>query len=424
MFSKFFGKNTQNIEKTPFAYKPKGKAPPNDTPFNPPIVLGSTKLNLEKENIKLQKAEEIESKDSWESSDYSQTNDKIITPCMHSFLAEEKKECKGLGKEQERMNADAEAGKPEEEKKNWYLVGGGENKRLYEKIKDLQKNTERIVTTNQHIQRPLKNTPKWSINDFEIGRPLGRGKFGHVYLAREKKSKYIIALKLVFKKQLLTSHVEHQLRREIEIQTHLRHPNILRMFGFFWDSKKIYLILEYAPGGELFKELRNQKDHRYDEKLASNYIAQMTNALEYLHSKHVIHRDIKPENLLNSLGTIKIGDFGWSIHAPNKRRQTMCGTLDYLPPEMVCGRNHDYRVDIWSLGVLTYEFTTGRPPFETHTNQETYRRIKAVDVFYPKYLSSQVIDFIARLLVFDPAKRMTLEQAKLHPWLTLYINQH
>lgn len=90
----------------------------------------------------------------------------------------------------------------------------------------------------------------------------------------------------------------------------------------------------------------------------------MTYALIYLHSKKVIHRDIKPENLLNCLGTIKISDFGWSIHAPNNKRHTMCGTLDYLPPEMVEQEAHDEKIDIWSLGVLTYEFCCGCPPFE------------------------------------------------------------
>lgn len=107
------------------------------------------------------------------------------------------------------------------------------------------------------IYKAKKFEPKnWTIDDFEIGKPLGRGKFGHVYLAREKKSKFIVALKVLYKKQLLKSNVEHQLRREIEIQSHLRHENILRMYGFFWDEKKIYLILEYAPGGELYKDLK------------------------------------------------------------------------------------------------------------------------------------------------------------------------
>jgi serine/threonine protein kinase len=113
---------------------------------------------------------------------------------------------------------------------------------------------------------------KWTIDDFEIGKPLGRGKFGHVYLAREKKSKFIVALKVLYKKQLLKSNVEHQLRREIEIQSHLRHNNILRMYGFFWDDKKIYLILEYAPGGELYKDLKKQPNGRYSEEKAADYI--------------------------------------------------------------------------------------------------------------------------------------------------------
>lgn len=91
----------------------------------------------------------------------------------------------------------------------------------------------------------------------------------------------------------------------------------------------------------------------------------MADALAYLHSKHVIHRDIKPENLLIGLdGELKIGDFGWSVHAPSNRRRTFCGTLDYLPPEMVEGKDHNEKVDHWALGVLAYEFLCGRPPFE------------------------------------------------------------
>lgn len=120
---------------------------------------------------------------------------------------------------------------------------------------------------------------------------------------------------------------------------------------------------------------------RYQEAQAANYIYQLSNSLVYLHSKNVIHRDIKPENLLNSMGTIKIADFGWSIYTKSSKRDTLCGTLDYLPPEMVEGDGHDKRVDIWSLGILTYEFCTGNPPFETDTHTETYSRIKKVSHF-------------------------------------------
>ena len=106
------------------------------------------------------------------------------------------------------------------------------------------------------------------------------------------------------------------------------------MFGYFWDDKRIYLILEYCPGGELFKLLKNQPNGYFTEKQAANYIIQIADALEYIHQKNILHRDIKPENLLECNGQVKIADFGWSIHAKNKR-QTICGTLDYLAPEMI-----------------------------------------------------------------------------------------
>ncbi|GMH54155.1 hypothetical protein TL16_g01615 [Triparma laevis f. inornata] len=108
---------------------------------------------------------------------------------------------------------------------------------------------------------------QWSLSDFEIGKPLGRGKFGAVYLAREKNTKYIVALKVLQKAQLLKAGVEHQLRREIEIQSHLRHVNILRLYGYFFDNKRIYLILEYSPRGELYKHL--QSKGRFGERQSS-----------------------------------------------------------------------------------------------------------------------------------------------------------
>ena len=128
------------------------------------------------------------------------------------------------------------------------------------------------------------------------------------------------------------------------------------------------------------------------------YIAQMTDALSYLHSKHVIHRDIKPENLLLGLnGELKIGDFGWSVHAPGNRRHTLCGTLDYLPPEMVEGRPHTERVDYWALGVLTYEFLVGGAPFEAAGNSATYQRIAAIDLKIPYTVSRDAADLITRV---------------------------
>jgi len=259
---------------------------------------------------------------------------------------------------------------------------------------------------------------RWTLEDFDIGRPLGKGKFGNVYLAREKNSKYIVALKVLFKSQLQKAQVEHQLRREIEIQSHLRHPNILRLFGYFYDATRIYLILEFAPRGEMYKTLQKQPGGRFDEARSSKYIRQMSAALAYCHTKKVIHRDIKPENLLLDMkGDLKIADFGWSVHAPTSRRATMCGTLDYLPPEMIEGHMHDERVDHWALGVLTYEFLVGKPPFESESNNETYRRITRIDLKFPPYVSEGARDFVIKLLRKEPSQRISLEECLEHPWI-------
>jgi len=258
----------------------------------------------------------------------------------------------------------------------------------------------------------------WTLQDFDIGRPLGKGKFGNVYLARERASKYIVALKVLFKSQLQKSQVEHQLRREIEIQSHLRHPNILRLFGYFYDETRIYLILEFAPRGEMYKTLQKQPKNRFDEQRSSKYIAQMADALRYCHSKKVIHRDIKPENLLLDMkGDLKIADFGWSVHAPTSRRATMCGTLDYLPPEMIEGSLHDEKVDLWSLGVLTYEFLVGKPPFEAESNNETYRRICKIDLRFPPHVTEGARDLVTKLLRKNPADRLSLDKVLDHAWI-------
>ncbi|XP_051887511.1 aurora kinase A [Pristis pectinata] len=261
-----------------------------------------------------------------------------------------------------------------------------------------------------------KKKKQWCLDDFEIGRPLGKGKFGNVYLARERQSRFILALKVLFKSQLEKAAVEHQLRREVEIQSHLRHPNILRLFGYFHDASRVYLILEYAPRGELYKEL--QKCGKFDDGRSATYMSELADALVYCHSKKVIHRDIKPENLLlGANGELKIADFGWSVHAPASRRATLCGTLDYLPPEMIEGKMHDENVDLWSLGVLCYEFLVGRPPFEAADRQETFWRISKVDLKFPSFVTEGAKDLISRLLKHNPNQRLALKEVLEHSWV-------
>ncbi|KAK7742042.1 spindle assembly checkpoint kinase [Cytospora paraplurivora] len=255
---------------------------------------------------------------------------------------------------------------------------------------------------------------------FEIGKPLGKGKFGRVYLVKERTSGFICALKVLYKSELQQgSGVEKQVRREIEIQSNLRHPNILRLFGHFHDPKRIFLILEFAGQGELYKLLR--KASRFPEWKAAQYVAQMASALRYLHRKHVIHRDIKPENILVGIhDEIKISDFGWSVHAPTHRRATLCGTLDYLPPEMIKSGSkdnwYDEKVDLWSLGVLTYEFLVGEAPFEDSPVM-TQRRIARADMTIPAFVSPEARDLIKKLLVLDPDKRLPLDDVHQHPWI-------
>ncbi len=266
---------------------------------------------------------------------------------------------------------------------------------------------------------PKVKAKNFHLGMFEIGKPLGKGKFGRVYLARERGTGFVCALKVLHKSELQQGKVEKQVRREIEIQSNLAHPNCLRLYGHFHDTKRIFLILEFAGKGELYKHLR--KAQKFPEWQAAQYIAQMASALKYLHKKHVMHRDIKPENILVGLhGEIKISDFGWSVHAPNNRRNTMCGTLDYLPPEMIKpGREENWyseKVDIWSLGVLTYEFLVGEAPFED-TPVMTQRRIARGEMTIPPFISAEARDLIKKLLVLDPEKRMSLEEVETHPWI-------
>lgn len=294
-----------------------------------------------------------------------------------------------------------------------------------------------VLTAEGHsaqlIKQPALKT--FHLGMFEIGRPLGKGKFGRVYLARERQTGFVCALKVLHKNEIQQGGIEKQVAREIEIQSNLRHPNILQLYGHFHDRKRIILILEYAGKGELYKRL--QREDRFPEWKAAQYIAQMASALRYLHRKHVIHRDIKPENILVGLhGELKVSDFGWSVHAPSGRRLTKCGTLDYLPPEMVDPKRHekpyDEKVDLWALGVLMYEFLVGRAPFED-TPVMTERRIAKGDMKIPSFVSSEAKDLIKnvslsstfinkvltmiKLLVLDSVQRISLEKVGQHPWI-------
>ncbi|KAF8305079.1 kinase-like domain-containing protein [Cantharellus anzutake] len=264
----------------------------------------------------------------------------------------------------------------------------------------------------------------WTLDSFEIGRRLGRGGFGRVYMARTKEApKFILALKCLYKAELKEEHAKEQLCREMEIQKELRHPNVLRLYGFFHDENRVFLMLELAPKGDIFKRLTTLG--RFSEEQGSQYISQVVAALQYLHSKHVIHRDIKPENLLLGLdGEVKIADFGCSVQQTvivltrPTSRMTFCGTLGYMAPEMIAGEPCTEKVDHWALGVLAYEFLVGNVPFEANSFIATCQRIVSVDLELPSHISPEACDFIELLLHREPERRPLLSDAASHPWIT------
>ena len=268
----------------------------------------------------------------------------------------------------------------------------------------------------------------FKLSDFLIGRKLGFGQFGKVYLAKLKSTQFICAIKVINKKRLLKESLKsiNQVRREIEIQSHLHHPNILSIYNFFWDSKNIYLVVEYATGGELFKRLHKEPNGRYSEPKAAFYIKQVCEGIEYIHKMHIIHRDIKPENILICNEVIKLSDFGWSIHQiSNKIRKTFCGTVEYMPPEVLYGQPHIPSSDLWCLGILIFELCAGEPPFTANSNPEIIYKIKKFKMkAYPSYFSDDVKDLIGKLLKMSPNERISIEEVKAHPWIVKNVQNY
>lgn len=215
----------------------------------------------------------------------------------------------------------------------------------------------------QQQQQQIESNRSWKVSDFTLGKPLGKGKFGNVYYAKQKISNFPIALKVLFKSQMNNETICKMLKREIEIQYHLKHENINKLYSYFHDTKNVYLILEYAENGEFYKYLSKNRDFM-TEDLCKYFIFQITNALQYMHSRNVIHRDIKPENILiGNKEKLLLADFGSAVHAPppnHSIRYTVCGTPEYLSPEMILSCGHDSSLDIWSLGILMYEILYGR----------------------------------------------------------------
>lgn len=245
------------------------------------------------------------------------------------------------------------------------------------------------------VLRSLSQPPSMHLGMFEIGRPLGKGKFGRVYLAKHRESGFVCALKVLHKREIQRDRAEIHVRREIEVHSNLRHAGVVGFYSWFHDTRRIFLVIEYAAGGELYKIL--SREGRFSERRSAVYAAQVAQSLNYLHRKNIMHRDLKPENILVGLhGELKLADFGYSVHAPSNRRETLCGTLDYLPPEMLTSGkvNYSRAIDQWTLGVLTYEFLVGKAPFEDSQAMTRIRIVQGAMTALPSSLSPEAKDFV------------------------------
>lgn len=279
-------------------------------------------------------------------------------------------------------------------------------------MEDIQNNNTNIV-----------NKENWDIDDFELGRPLGYGRFGAVWLAREKKSNFIVALKIVKKENLRNDkNGIKQMRREVEIHLNLNSNFIIKMFGLFHDDTNVYFILEYAEGGELFVKL-NEKG-RFTDSATAIITYQVARGLMAMHKLGVMHRDLKPENILiGENNEIKICDFGWAVCDVTKRRETYCGTDQYLPPEIANRQNHDLKADLWCLGILIYELLVGYPPFHNSNILKNVENEEQLNIIIPRFVSKEAKDLLLKLLVVEPKKRIKLEEIFQHVWIKKFIDK-
>jgi len=225
-----------------------------------------------------------------------------------------------------------------------------------------------------------------------------------VQIVKHKETGETFALKCLNKSQIVENSLEAHVVDERKVMTMIDHPFLLKLHNSYWDSKYVYLLLELCLGGELFTVLR--KNGRFSEKATKFYSSIVLQAFGHLHSKNIIYRDLKPENLmLDSQGYIKVVDFGLA-KVVKDRTWTLCGTPDYLAPEIILSKGHDKAVDYWALGVLTYECTAGYVPFYAEDPMDVYQLILDGDLKFPTFFSRSCSDLIRKLLNPFQSKRL------------------
>jgi len=284
--------------------------------------------------------------------------------------------------------------------------------------------------TEDHSTYEVRNTDHFNdknrdlrIEDFEISTTLGTGTFGRVRQVKLKTdpTKTVYALKMLKKTEILRLNQVEHIKSERAILEEISHPFLVNLKASFQDTKYIYMLFEYISGGELFSRLR--KDGRFSNDVALFYGCEIYLAIQYLHKKDIVYRDLKPENLLiDKFGHIKITDFGFAKRIENDRTYTLCGTPEYLAPEIIKGSKVGYgkSVDWWALGILIFEMLSGYPPFYDNEPVGIYKKIIAGIIEFPRFFDVKAKDLIRKLLNPEISFRMGVnddgESVKKHKW--------
>ncbi|KAI3644222.1 hypothetical protein MP228_010386 [Amoeboaphelidium protococcarum] len=255
---------------------------------------------------------------------------------------------------------------------------------------------------------------------YKLDKTIGEGTYGKVKLAIDTRSGQKVAVKILEKCNIKSQKQVARIQREIRFLKLLHHPNIVKVYDVVETQDRIYIVMEYATGGELFDYIVTHK--RVREKEARWFFRQVLSAVDYCHQNSVIHRDLKPENLLlASDKTIKIIDFGFgNVYQQDSLLDTYCGSPFYASPEMLKGIKYiGPEVDIWSLGVILFALLCGHLPFDDDNMKELYRKIGCAQYVMPSHVPDDCKYLITRMICVDPKKRATLEEIKTHRWVCL-----
>ncbi|KAJ4967788.1 hypothetical protein NE237_014489 [Protea cynaroides] len=270
------------------------------------------------------------------------------------------------------------------------------------------------------------------LGKYRLGRLLGRGSFAKVYIAQSLSDGSDLAVKVIDKTKILNTTMEPRVLNEVSVMRRLRHPNIIRIHEVMATKSKIYLVMEYARGGELLSQISRRK--RFTEPVARFYFQQLVSALHFCHRIGVAHRDLKPQNLLlDEQGNLKISDFGLSA-LPEQLKDgllhTACGTPAYTAPEVVGRKGYDgAKADAWSCGVILFASLAGFLPFDDSNLAVMYRKIHRREFQFPSWFSKPVRWVISRLLDPNPTNRISIEALMEVGWFKKSLqekdqNQH